>query len=37
VTPTHSLEDRIKSIRLFSEVMNGINAEASRVIQPVSK
>jgi luciferase family oxidoreductase group 1 len=29
VTPTHSLEDRIKSIRLFSEVMNGINAEAA--------
>ena len=30
VTPTHSLEDRIKSVQLFSEVMNGINAEASR-------
>jgi luciferase family oxidoreductase group 1 len=31
VTPTHSLEDRIKSIRLFSEVMNGINAELCRL------
>jgi len=29
VTPTHSLEDRIKSVRLFSEVMNEINAEVS--------
>jgi len=29
VTPTHSLEDRIKSVQLFSEVMNEINAEVS--------
>jgi luciferase family oxidoreductase group 1 len=37
VTPTHSQEDRIKSVTLFSEVMNDINTEASRVIQSVSK
>jgi luciferase family oxidoreductase group 1 len=35
VTPTHSLEDRIKSIRLFSEVMNNINAEAAPTNQTV--
>lgn len=29
VTPTHNLEDRIKSVQLFSEVMNEINAKAS--------
>ncbi|MEJ6981258.1 LLM class flavin-dependent oxidoreductase [Pedobacter sp. P351] len=37
VTPTHSQEDRIKSIQLFSEVMNDVNAEASRAHQTVSK
>jgi luciferase family oxidoreductase group 1 len=37
VTPTHSQEDRIKSIRLFTEVMNDINAEASRLNQLVTK
>jgi luciferase family oxidoreductase group 1 len=35
VTPTHSLEDRIKSVRLFSEVMNNINAEAAPANQTV--
>lgn len=29
VTPTHSLEDRVKSVRYFAEVMNDINAGAS--------
>jgi luciferase family oxidoreductase group 1 len=29
VTPTHTLEDRVKSVRLFSEVMNDINADAT--------
>jgi luciferase family oxidoreductase group 1 len=37
VTPTHSLEDRIKSVRLFSEVMNNINSDASHPNQTVSK
>jgi len=36
VTPTHSLEDRIKSVQLFSEVMNDVNAEASHANQTVS-
>jgi len=31
VTPTHTLEDRIKSVKLFSEVMNDINAEATSI------
>ena len=35
VTPAHSLEDRIKSVRLFSEVMNNINAEAAPANQTV--
>jgi len=35
VTPTHSLEDRIKSVRLFSEVMNNIKAEAAPANQTV--
>jgi luciferase family oxidoreductase group 1 len=35
VTPTHSLEDRIRSVRLFSEVMNNINAEAAPANQTV--
>ena len=29
VTPTHTLEDRIKSVQLFSQIMNEINAKAS--------
>lgn len=29
VTPTHTLEDRIKSVQLFSEAMNEINEKAS--------
>lgn len=29
VTPTHSLEDRVKSISLFAEIMNEINAEVT--------
>ncbi|WP_316797682.1 LLM class flavin-dependent oxidoreductase [Pedobacter frigidisoli] len=29
VTPTHSFEERIKSVKLFSEVMNEINIEAA--------
>ena len=29
VTPTHALEDRIKSVQLFAEVMDEINAKAS--------
>jgi luciferase family oxidoreductase group 1 len=37
VTPTHSLEDRIKSVRLFSEVINAINAEAAPANQTVLK
>jgi luciferase family oxidoreductase group 1 len=37
VTPTHSLEDRIKSVQLFSEVMNEINAEASHAKLTVSE
>jgi len=37
VTPTHSLEDRIKSVQLFSEVMNDINAEAAHANKTVSK
>jgi len=37
VTPTHSLEDRIKSVRLFSEVMNTINADASQHNQTISQ
>ncbi|MBG6236029.1 luciferase family oxidoreductase group 1 [Pedobacter sp. CAN_A7] len=37
VTPTHSLEDRIKSVRLFSEVMNNINAEAAPANQTIYK
>lgn len=36
VTPTHSQEDRIKSVQLFSEVMNDINAEASHANQTSS-
>lgn len=37
VTPTHSQEDRIKSVQLFSEVMNDINAEASPANQTFSR
>lgn len=37
VNATHSLEDRLKSVQLFSEVVNDINAEASRARQTVSK
>lgn len=37
VTPTQSLDDRIKSVRLFSEVMNNINADAALANQTVSK
>jgi luciferase family oxidoreductase group 1 len=29
VTPTHSLADRVKSIRLFAEIMNEINSEVT--------
>ena len=29
VTPTHALEDRIKSVQLFAEVMDEMNAKAS--------
>jgi luciferase family oxidoreductase group 1 len=36
VTPTHSQEDRVKSVQLFSEVMNDINAEASHANQTSS-
>jgi len=37
VTPTYNLEDRIKSVQLFSEVMNEINAKASYFNVTVSK
>ncbi len=37
VTTTHSLEDRIKSVQLFSELMIEINAEAAHANQTVSK
>jgi luciferase family oxidoreductase group 1 len=37
VTPTHSQEDRIKSVQLFSEVMTEINAEASLADLTVSE
>jgi luciferase family oxidoreductase group 1 len=37
VTPTYNLEDRIKSVQLFSEVMNEINAKASYSNVTVSK
>jgi luciferase family oxidoreductase group 1 len=37
VTPTHNPEDRIKSVRLFAEVMNDIKAETSRTHQTVSQ
>jgi luciferase family oxidoreductase group 1 len=36
VTPTYSLEDRMKSVGLFSEVMKAINAESSPANQTVS-
>lgn len=35
VTPTHSLKDRIKSIRLFSEVMDNINTQTATANQTV--
>ncbi len=37
VTATYSLEDRVKSVQLFSEVVNDINTETSRAHQRVSK
>jgi alkanesulfonate monooxygenase SsuD/methylene tetrahydromethanopterin reductase-like flavin-dependent oxidoreductase (luciferase family) len=37
VTPTHALEDRIKSVQLFAEVMHEINAKASYPDLAVSK
>ena len=37
VTPTHNLEDRIRSVRYFSEVMNDINAGASSANQTTLK
>ncbi|WDF69214.1 LLM class flavin-dependent oxidoreductase [Sphingobacterium oryzagri] len=37
VSPAHSQKDRIKSIKLFSEIMGDINSEASRADQKISK